>query len=316
MSTPNPLVPQGSIQQQSASRNRTRLLVFGVIAVHVVALGGLLFQGCSKTGDPGTGTTAGTDLPGTLPLSTNDPGLMATNAALGGGIASTSSVPAIPANTSPMPGTPGTASYVGGVPPAGSPGASVPSGSPAYPAAATPASAAGPVPAVITPESATAAPMSEGGDYKIGKGDTLAVVAKKNGVSLKALEAANPGVDSRKLKIGQTIKIPAGGKTASAAPSGKAGSSASAASEVGTHKVKKGDSLTGIAKKHGTTVKQLRSLNNLKTDQIKVDQTLKVPVKAAAPASEPAPAIPAYTPLPTPTPAGGTIPSGTPTGRP
>ena len=318
MSTPNPLVPQGSIQQQSASRNRTRLLVFGVIAVHVVALGGLLFQGCSKTGDAGTGTTAGTDLAGTSPLSTNDPGLMATNAALGGGMASTSSVPGIPANTSPMPGTPGTASYVGGVAPAGSPGASVPPGSPAYPAATSPASAPGPVPAVITPEPATAAPMSEGGDYRIAKGDTLAVVAKKNGVSLKALEAANPGVDSRKLKIGQTIKIPAGGKTASATPSGKAGSSASAASEVGTYKVKKGDSLTAIAKKHGTTVKELRSLNSLKTDQIKVDQTLKVPVKAAAPAPapEPAPAVPAYTPPSTAAPAGGTIPSGTPAGRP
>ncbi len=314
MSTPNPLVPQGSIQQQSASRNRTRLLVFGVIAVHVVALGGLLFQGCSKTGDAGTGTTAGTDLPGTSPLSTNDPGLMATNAALDRGMASTSSVPAIPANTSPLPGTPGTASYVGGVPPAGSPGASVPLGSPAYPAATLPASAAGPVPAVITPESAIAAPMSEGGDYRIAKGDTLAVVAKKNGVSLKALEAANPGVDSRKLKIGQTIKIPAGGKTASAAPSGKAGASVSAASEVGTYKVKKGDSLTAIAKKHGTTVKELRSLNSLKTDQINVDQTLKVPVKAAA--SEPAPAVPAYTPPPSAAPAGGTIPPGTPAGRP
>ncbi len=298
MSTPNPLVPQGSIQQQSASRNRTRLLVFGVIAVHVVALGGLLFQGCSKPTDTGSSTTGSTDLPGTPPPGANDPGLFATNAAAGAGLASTSSVPSIPMNNASVPGVPGT------VAPGGSVGAPI---TPTVPAVAT-----------TTPETIPAAPMSEGGEHKIAKGDTLATVAKKHGVSLKALEAANPGVDSRKLKIGQMIKIPAGGKTA-AAPAAAGGSAAPASSETGTYKVKKGESLTGIAKKHGTTVKELRRINNLKTDQIKVDQTLKVPVKAPAPAPEPTPApapvVPAYTPPVTPAPA-GTVPPAAPLGRP
>ena len=41
-----------------------------------------------------------------------------------------------------------------------------------------------------------------GSEYVVVAGDTLAKIAKANGVSLKALEAANPGVDPKKLKIG------------------------------------------------------------------------------------------------------------------
>lgn len=47
-----------------------------------------------------------------------------------------------------------------------------------------------------------------GGDYTIKAGDGLAKIAKANGVSLDALEAANPGIDSKKLKIGQKINLP------------------------------------------------------------------------------------------------------------
>ena len=57
-----------------------------------------------------------------------------------------------------------------------------------------------------------------------------------------------------------------------------------------TYVVKSGDSLSKIAKIHGTTVKALRAANNLKTDQIKVGQKLKIPAKGAAP--EPPPAAP------------------------
>jgi LysM repeat protein len=46
------------------------------------------------------------------------------------------------------------------------------------------------------------------GTYTIAKGDTLASVARKFGVRLDSLEAENPGVDSRSLKVGQKIRIP------------------------------------------------------------------------------------------------------------
>lgn len=52
--------------------------------------------------------------------------------------------------------------------------------------------------------------------YKVEKGDTVAVIAKKFGVDGKALLAANNLADAKKLKAGQTLTIP--GKTAALAP--------------------------------------------------------------------------------------------------
>ena len=49
-------------------------------------------------------------------------------------------------------------------------------------------------------------------------------------------------------------------------------------SNPATHKVVSGDTLSGLAKKYGTTVNELKSLNGLKSDLIKVGQILKLPV--------------------------------------
>ena len=44
------------------------------------------------------------------------------------------------------------------------------------------------------------------GEYSVVKGDTLGGIAKKAGISLKALQDLNPGVDATKLRIGQKLK--------------------------------------------------------------------------------------------------------------
>jgi LysM repeat protein len=75
------------------------------------------------------------------------------------------------------------------------------------------------------------------------------------------------------------LTVPAGG----AAPSANG---ASVAPDTGmggeTYTVKSGDSLTKIAKAHGTTVKAIESENNLSTTKIKVGQKLKIPTKVEA----------------------------------
>ena len=48
---------------------------------------------------------------------------------------------------------------------------------------------------------------SKGSTYKVAKGDTFYSIAKKNNISLAALSAAHPGVNTNALKIGQTIKL-------------------------------------------------------------------------------------------------------------
>ena len=88
-------------------------------------------------------------------------------------------------------------------------------------------------------------------------------IAKKFNVSVKALETANPGVDSSRLKIGTTIHVPAAGAastptastksstktTVAAKPASSGTSVASSTVKAGaTYKVKKGDTLSTIAR--------------------------------------------------------------------
>ncbi len=52
------------------------------------------------------------------------------------------------------------------------------------------------------------------GEYVVKPGDSLAKIARANGVSLGDLESVNPGVDSKHLKIGQKVKLPQKGAAA------------------------------------------------------------------------------------------------------
>jgi LysM repeat protein len=141
-------------------------------------------------------------------------------------------------------------------------------------------------------------------DYVVVKGDTLAKIAKKNHVTVKAMQTANPGVVPTKLKVGQKLVVPRGTSAKSAAPE-----AAGVGSGSETYVVKSGDNLMKVAKAHGTTVKAIQAENNLTTTRINVGQKLKIPTKAtaasAAPVPEsvpavPAPSMPATTPAPEP----------------
>lgn len=59
-------------------------------------------------------------------------------------------------------------------------------------------------------------------------------------------------------------------------------STAKKAAAPTTHKIKSGESLSTIARKHGVTVDQLRKANNLKGDNIRAGETLKVPSKSTS----------------------------------
>ncbi len=133
---------------------------------------------------------------------------------------------------------------------------------------------------------------SEGKEYVIAKGDTLAAIAHKNGLSLKSLMDANPGVNAKKLKIGQKVQIP-GGTAAVAAVSAPGATPDAVSAEGAVYVVKSGDMLVRIAKTHGTTVKKIMALNDLKTTSIRAGQKLKLP---AAKTAEAAPATASVAP--------------------
>lgn len=124
--------------------------------------------------------------------------------------------------------------------------------------------------------------------YAVKAGDSFTTIAAANQTTIKAITAANPGVDSRKLKIGQKLNLPAPGAAVSTPVLN--------AVDANTYVVKSGDTLGKIAKDHGTTVSAIKALNGLATDKINVKQILKLPPKAATSTevpplmSEPAPA--------------------------
>jgi LysM repeat protein len=129
----------------------------------------------------------------------------------------------------------------------------------------------------------TAAPPVAGTatEYTIAARDNFSTLAKKFGVTTKAIADANPGVDPTKLQIGQKIHIPA--PTVAAATTALNNGIASLVPTNGEkiYTVKSGDTLSKIAGEMHSTVKAIRAANSLKTDSINVGQKLKIPVKSA-----------------------------------
>lgn len=101
---------------------------------------------------------------------------------------------------------------------------------------------------------------------KVKKGDTLWGLSNRYGTSINSIKSENK-LKSDIIYIGQTLSI--NGKSSSGSNSGSKSSSS-------TYKVVKGDSLWKIANKYKMTVNQLKCLNGLKTDLIRIGQVLKV----------------------------------------
>ncbi|QIW79196.1 LysM peptidoglycan-binding domain-containing protein [Bacillus tequilensis] len=100
---------------------------------------------------------------------------------------------------------------------------------------------------------------------KVKKGDTLWDLSRKYHTTIGKIKSENH-LRSDIIFAGQTLSI--NGKSAS--------SKSSSSSSSSTYKVKSGDSLSKIAKQYGTTVSELKKLNGLKSDLIRIGQVLKL----------------------------------------
>ncbi|PJY99804.1 peptidoglycan endopeptidase [Bacillus vallismortis] len=112
---------------------------------------------------------------------------------------------------------------------------------------------------------------SSSSTYKVKSGDSLWKISKTYGMTVSELKQMN-GLKSDLLRIGQVLKLKGSTSSSSSSPSKVSTSSKS----TSTYKVKRGDSLSKIAKQYGTTVSHIKSLNGLKSDMIYVNQVLKV----------------------------------------
>lgn len=111
--------------------------------------------------------------------------------------------------------------------------------------------------------------------HKVRSGETLSKIARKYGASVKNVKRWS-GIKSDRLRVGQKLIVGWSDGVPALKSSSKA-SSKSSASGATYHKVRKGETLSTIARKYGVTVKQLKSANNLKGDNISVGQRLSIP---------------------------------------
>ena len=130
-------------------------------------------------------------------------------------------------------------------------------------------------------EEASNRPSSLTMDYKIMPGDRLYSLAKEYGTKVNAILGANPGLDPKRLRVGQSIVIPrSSNSVAAAVPS--ASSNQTTVGSGKAYQVKRGDTLTRIARENGITLNTLRRANGLNSDRILIGQKLKIPVAEVA----------------------------------
>lgn len=109
---------------------------------------------------------------------------------------------------------------------------------------------------------------SSGGTYTVRRGDTVAKIAARHGESVASILKAN-GLSSRsRIYPGQKLQVR---KSVDVAASGRSGSSSSRSSNgasIMTYTVRGGDTLFKIAKRFGTSVGSIVSLNGLRNDSV------------------------------------------------
>ncbi len=99
-------------------------------------------------------------------------------------------------------------------------------------------------------------------DYVVSAGDTLWAIARKFNVSVDDIKALN-NLSSNNLSIGMTLKIPLYSNKQN--------------EETNVYVVKSGDSLWSIARMFNSTVDEIKSLNGLKSNVLRIGQRLVVP---------------------------------------
>ncbi len=144
--------------------------------------------------------------------------------------------------------------------------------------------------------------------YKVQEGDALYTIAKEHGVSVADLRKWN-SLRGSKIVVGQTLDIYSEPEertriieTPSSIAKAEVNAKQESKSKLGlkpmlepkepapakvkaaeqTHKVKKGETLSEIAQKFGTSIKELKQYNSLRSSKIKVNQVLRIPGSTGA----------------------------------
>jgi LysM repeat protein len=138
-----------------------------------------------------------------------------------------------------------------------------------------------PVAPATTPKvpAAKPAPPSPGGQsYIVQQGETLSSIARKYNVSVSQLTAANRLGAPDQINLGQSIVIP--GQSAAAPSSAQPAAPSNPAPPANTvsYTVGTGDTLSSIARAHGSSVSAIITENNISNpNALALGKTLRIP---------------------------------------
>lgn len=122
----------------------------------------------------------------------------------------------------------------------------------------------------------TASSASTSGTYTVKAGDTLYRIAYNHGISLTTLLSINGLSETSTILPGQQLFVSGSAKTTATTTTTTSAKTVSYSTGASTHTVKAGDTLFRIAKNNGLTLSELKALNGLTSNNIRVGQVLKV----------------------------------------
>jgi LysM repeat protein len=127
--------------------------------------------------------------------------------------------------------------------------------------------------------------------YTVRRGDTVSHIATRTGSTVTAIARANALADVSRIRIGQNLVIPSAGAVPAVAPA------PAAPAPAATHTVARGETVSSIAARYGTSISAVVGANGLDARAfIRAGQTLTIPGAAASAApvaaAEPAAASP------------------------
>ncbi len=128
---------------------------------------------------------------------------------------------------------------------------------------------------IVRPEGVGAPARSSSapdGTYRVARGDTLGKIAARYRTSVRQLQAWN-GLRSSRIHVGDVLKVP-GSSSSSAEPS--------TPTPGGTYRIRRGDSLGSIARRHGVTIADLQQWNGLRGNAIRAGDSLHVRAPSAS----------------------------------
>ncbi|MEA3417806.1 MAG: LysM peptidoglycan-binding domain-containing protein [Campylobacterota bacterium] len=140
-----------------------------------------------------------------------------------------------------------------------------------------------------------AKPSQKTATYKIQNGDTLFTIARKHHTTIEEVRQSNGMKKGDNLKIGRALKVPTNtyfpdkkSKNTKVATVKKTEKpkvvSAKKSTKSENYKIQSGDTLFTIARKHHTTIEEVRKANSIKKgENLKVGRALKVPTNTYFP---------------------------------